>query len=415
MTNEVDLVLSAHEVTVDIGGSFLLQKVSVSLQKGQVVGLIGPNGAGKTTLINTIAGLIKPTTGSINLMGKSLSAINLEQRAKLVSVVPQHMPYTFGFNCFDLVLMGRYPYMKRFQVENKKDRNIVIESMSLMKISSLVNKPMDNLSAGEKQRVFIARGLAQQPKVLILDEPTANLDIQFQIEVMALMRALAKDGLTIMAAIHNLSLAARFCDQIILLEKGRMVKFGTPEEVLTTTNIRRVFNVDSFVAHNLLTGELELHGVNLIRPTIRDEEAISVHVIGAGGAMGKIFYTLKTSGFQVTAGILHNGTNDHRAATILGLEFSSSYYTKTVDIETRDKNDRLISNADYVVICYGIFSELDLISLRAIKPSSNLLFIEEPQLLPPDDVGGDAAKLYQQLRNRGRLTTLETIVAELGR
>lgn len=165
MTNEMDLVLSAHEVTVDIGGSFLLQKVSISLQKGQVVGLIGPNGSGKTTLINTIAGLIKPTTGSINLMGKSLSATNLEQRARLVSLVPQHMPYTFGFNCFDLVLMGRYPYMRRFQVETQIDRDIVSESMSLMKISSLVNKPMDNLSAGEKQRVFIARGLAQQPKV----------------------------------------------------------------------------------------------------------------------------------------------------------------------------------------------------------------------------------------------------------
>ena len=413
MNKDPEMVLSVNSLTVDLGGSRLLEEVSLFLQKGEVVGLIGPNGSGKTTLINTIAGLIVPISGCIYIMGNLLNELRLSERARLISVVPQHIPYTFGFSCFEIVLMGRYPYMKRFQTETDIDRDIVLQSMAVMKITSLVDETVDKLSAGERQRVFIARGLTQQPDLLLLDEPTANLDIQFQIEVMTLIRDLSSNGQTTMAAVHNLPLAARFCDRIVLLDNGRVIQCGTPDEVLTADNIRNVFNVNSYVAHDLLTGELEMHGINLIRPTGPKSHVVRVHVVGGGGQTGEVLYTLKNAGFEVTAGILNNDTNDHRAACILGLDFASTLHPGAIDEKIRVKNGRLISDADWIVVCNGIFADINLVNLRAIEACTNVLLVEESGGLPIDYTGGKALKVYQELRKTASIISLQVLLSEL--
>ena len=413
MNKDPEMVLSANSLTVDLGGSRLLEEVSLFLQKGEVVGLIGPNGSGKTTLINTIAGLIVPISGCIYIMGNLLNELRLSERARLISVVPQHIPYTFGFSCFEIVLMGRYPYMKRFQTETDIDRDIVLQSMAAMKITSLVDETVDKLSAGERQRVFIARGLTQQPDLLLLDEPTANLDIQFQIEVMTLIRDLSSNGQTTMAAVHNLPLAARFCDRIVLLDNGRVIQCGTPDEVLTADNIRNVFNVNSYVAHDLLTGELEMHGINLIRSTGPKSHVVRVHVVGGGGQTGEVLYTLKNAGFEVTAGILNNDTNDHRAACILGLDFAPTPHPGAIDEKIRVKNGRLISDADWIVVCNGIFADINLVNLRAIEACSNVLLVEESGGMPIDYTGGKASKVYQELRKTASIVSLQILLSEL--
>lgn len=413
MNKDSEMVLSVNSLTVELGGSRLLEQVSLFLQKGEVVGLIGPNGSGKTTLINTIAGLMEPISGSVSIMGRLLKEVRLSERARLISVVPQHIPYTFGFNCFEIVLMGRYPYMKRFQTETDIDRDIALQSMAAMKITDLVKEIGDNLSAGERQRVFIARGLTQQPDLLLLDEPTANLDIQFQIEVMTLIRELSSKGLTTMAAIHNLPLAARFCDRIILLDNGQVIKSGTPAEVLTVANIRKVFNVNSYVASDLLTGELEMHGINLISPTRPNAQVVRVHVVGGGGQTGQVLYALKSGGFEVTAGILINDTNDHRAASILGLDFVSTHYSGAIDEKLRLKNERLINDSDYIVVCNGILTDINLINLRAIQACRKVLLVEESGGSSIDYTGGQASKAYEELREASSIATLEILVSEL--
>ena len=414
MNKDSEMVLSVNSLTVELGGSRLLEQVSLFLQKGEVVGLIGPNGSGKTTLINTIAGLMEPISGSVSIMGRLLNEVRLSERARLISVVPQHIPYTFGFNCFEIVLMGRYPYMKRFQTETDIDRDIALQSMAAMKITDLVKEIVDNLSAGERQRVFIARGLTQQPDLLLLDEPTANLDIQFQIEVMTLIRELSSKGLTTMAAIHNLPLAARFCDRVILLDNGQVIKSGTPAEVLTVANIRKVFNVNSYVANDLLTGELEMHGINLISPTRPNAQVVRVHVVGGGGQTGEVLYALKSGGFEVTAGILINDTNDHRAASILGLDFVSTHHSGAIDEKLRLKNERLINDSDYIVVCNGILTDINLINLRAIQACRKVLLVEESGGSSIDYTGGEASKAYEELREASSITTLETLLSELG-
>ena len=413
MNKDPDTVLSVNSLTVDLGGSRLLEEVSLFLQKGEVVGLIGPNGSGKTTLIKTIAGLIKPISGSVSIMGRLLNEVRLSERARLISVVPQHIPYTFGFNCFEIVLMGRYPYMKRFQTDTGIDRDIALQSMAAMKITHLVKETVDNLSAGERQRVFIARGLTQQPDLLLLDEPTANLDIQFQIEVMTLIRDLSSNGQTTMAAVHNLPLAARFCDRIILLDNGQVIKCGTPSEVLTVANIRNVFNVNSYVASDLLTGELEMHGINLISPNRSECQVVRVHVVGGGGQTGEVLYTLNSAGFEVTAGILINDTNDHRAASVLGLDFASTPHSGTVDEKMRLKNERLIIDADYIVVCNGILTDINLVNLRAIEACRNVFFVEGSGGSTIDYTGGKASKAYQELRETASIITLQILVSEL--
>ncbi len=303
--------------------------------------------------------------------------------------------------------------MKRFQTETDSDRDIVLQSMAAMKITSLVDETVDKLSAGERQRVFIARGLTQQPDLLLLDEPTANLDIQFQIEVMTLIQDLSSNGLTTMAAIHNLPLAARFCDRIILLDKGRLIQCGTPDEVLTADNIRRVFNVNSYVAHDLLTGELELHGINLITPVPSSVQRMRVHVVGGGGQTSEVLYTLKTAGFIVTAGILNDGSNDTRSAWILGLEFVSVPDPSAIDEEIRVKNRHLIYAADYIVVCNGVFADMNLINLQEIEHCLKVLLVEESGMLPNDYTGGKATKVYRALRETRRITSLERLAWEL--
>ena len=204
MNKDSETVLSVNSLTVELGGSRLLEQVSLFLQKGEVVGLIGPNGSGKTTLINTIAGLMEPISGSVSIMGRLLNEVRLSERARLISVVPQHIPYTFGFNCFEIVLMGRYPYMKRFQTETDIDRDIALQSMAAMKITDLVKEIVDNLSAGERQRVFIARGLTQQPDLLLLDEPTANLDSKSTADLLDIMARLNKEeNITFVFSTHD--------------------------------------------------------------------------------------------------------------------------------------------------------------------------------------------------------------------
>jgi iron complex transport system ATP-binding protein len=178
-------------------------------------------------------------------------------------------------------------------------------------------------------------------------------------------------------------------------------------------NIQKVFNVNSFVADDLLTGELELHGMDLMRPAQPIKRILRVHVVGGGGETNKIFYILKSAGFEVTAGILTDGTNDHWSACILGLDFVSVPDPTALDEKMLVKNKDLISSADYIVVCNGIFAEINLINLREIETCRNVLLVEESGVLPSDYTSGKAITIYQELRKVGRITSLQRLTSEL--
>ena len=242
----------------------LLDGVDLQADQGQMVGLIGPNGAGKSTFLRAVSGVLQVQGGSVHVDGAELRSLAAKQVASALAMVPQIMPYTHGFTAMELVLMGRYPHLGRFQVEGREDARIAREAMRLTETEGFGERTLDTLSGGERQRVIVSRALAQQPRVLLLDEPTANLDVLHQLKILGLVRQLVDDGLTTVAAIHDLTLAARFCDRLVLLSRGRVLAEGAPADVLTPEMISAAFGVEAAVYPDPHTGSL---AISLIGPT----------------------------------------------------------------------------------------------------------------------------------------------------
>ena len=255
--------VDARSLSFSVDAVKLLDRVDVSAESGQFVGLIGPNGAGKSTLLRAISNVLSYQEGSVSLHGADLTTLPAREVAELLALVPQIAPYTQGFTAFELVLMGRYPHLGRFQVEGQSDDRIARNAMRLTETDQFETRTIETLSGGERQRVFLARAVAQQPQVLLLDEPTSNLDILHQLKILTLVRQLVDDGLTAIAAIHDLNLAARFCDRLVLISEGRVVADGPAEDVLTPELIESAFGVESAIYREPVTGAL---AISLIAP-----------------------------------------------------------------------------------------------------------------------------------------------------
>src|SRR5260221_8872516 len=228
-----DGLLCAEHIRFRIGDRALIRDVSLALAGGEIVGLIGPNGAGKSTLLRLLSGLWKINAGEIRLCGQRLQAFRPREIAQLIGQVQQVSTLDAPFSVQDVVAMGRNPYLGRFQIEGPRDRQAVTEAMQETHTLELAERTINTLSGGERQRIFLARALAQEPSILLLDEPTSNLDMRHQIEILAVVQRLAQErNLAVMIAIHDLSLAARFCKRLILMNAGQVVADGTPESVL---------------------------------------------------------------------------------------------------------------------------------------------------------------------------------------
>lgn len=252
-------LLQARQLGYSIEQAPLLCEVSVTLHVGEIVGLIGPNGAGKSTLLRALGGLRRDISGEIDLMGKPLHHYSIREIARRVATVPQSTDLDFAFTVKEVVSMGRNPYLGRFQIEGPEDRRIVSEAMQALAITEFAERHVNTLSGGERQRVFIARALAQQPKALLLDEPIASLDVHHQIEVMQILARLAhQQGMGLLAAIHDLDLAAYFCDRLILLHQGQIIADDVPEAVLTPDHLEAAFNIRAYTFRDPFNDALRL-------------------------------------------------------------------------------------------------------------------------------------------------------------
>jgi iron complex transport system ATP-binding protein len=252
-------LLQATRVSYRVGSADLLRGVSLSLHGGEVVSLIGPNGAGKSTLLKVLSGLWRGASGEITLCGQSLARYRPRQIARLIGQVAQSATLDAAFAVRDVVLMGRNPHLGRFEIEQPRDRQIADDAMRVTHTLTLAERTINTLSGGERQRVFLARALAQEPSILLLDEPTNNLDIRHQIDILSTVQRLAQQrGLGVLIAIHDLSLAARFCDRLILLYGGTIIAEGSPEAVLTPPHLARAFGVTAQAYRDPFTHDLKL-------------------------------------------------------------------------------------------------------------------------------------------------------------
>jgi len=234
----------------------VIKDVSLDVVSGDFMGIIGPNGSGKTTLLRLTTRILKPSSGKVYFRNQDILAMELKEFCRKVAFVSQDIATDFSFTVMEITLMGRIPHLKRLQFETKKDIEIAEEALRLTDTLRLKNRHINELSAGERQRVTIAQALAQEPELLLLDEPTSHLDIGHQIQVMDLLKRLNHDkNLTIAMILHDLNLAGAYCNRIALLDKGRIFKEGHVEEVLTYQNIEAVYKTVVLVNTNRATGK----------------------------------------------------------------------------------------------------------------------------------------------------------------
>jgi iron complex transport system ATP-binding protein len=248
-------IIELEKAGFKYGEKSVLQDVTLSVEKREFFGLLGPNGSGKSTLLNLIDGIRQPCEGEVRVNSFNPVRMKRKELARLVAVVPQDSSLVFPLTVEEVVLMGRSPHMGRFAFESQRDIDAVHSAMKAADLLPFAGRLMETLSGGERQRVWIARALAQEPEIILLDEPTASLDLAHQCGTFDLFRALSsKNGLTVVAVTHDINLASLYCDRIALLHEGRLHALGCPAKVLTESNIREVFGVNVVVDRHPLTG-----------------------------------------------------------------------------------------------------------------------------------------------------------------
>ncbi len=248
--------LKIENLRVSIGTSEIVKGVSIEVKEHKFVGLLGPNGSGKSTLLKAVYRVLKPTGGVVLMNGKDVSRIPEKDRAKDMAVVSQFNQVSFEFTVQDIVMMGRTPHKKRLERETAEDYKIVSEALKQVGMEEYSKRKFTTLSGGEKQRIILARALAQEPKLLILDEPTNHLDIKYQLQVLSIVKNL---NICVLAALHDLSLASMFCDEIYMLKGGKIMGKGKPEEVITSEMIQEIYGVTASVVTDEETGQRSIH------------------------------------------------------------------------------------------------------------------------------------------------------------
>lgn len=243
----MDDLLSIKGLSIEFDGFRALEDISFDLGAGKLVGLIGPNGCGKSTMMRCISRIYEPTSGTISVAGKDVLHMKPAEVAKLVATVPAELGSTFNMTVMDMVVLGRYPFVDRLWWETPEDERITREALRTFGLDGIRRRQLSLCSSGERQRALIAKAYVQEPRLMLVDEPTAHLDMKYKLQVMEYLRRMARSDMTVLVAEHDISLMARYCDTCIIMKKGRIVTIGDPKEVITEELIRDVYEVDSRV------------------------------------------------------------------------------------------------------------------------------------------------------------------------
>ncbi|MBX5459199.1 MAG: ABC transporter ATP-binding protein [Thermogemmatispora sp.] len=313
-------LLEVRNVTFGYSLQPIFFDVCLELAAGEMAGLLGPNGSGKTTLLRLLSGVLRPTQGEIRLQGRALGHWRRRELARMVAVVPQELHIPFDFTVEQLVALGRLPFVGLLGSYGPQDRARIEEAMRVTGVAALAERPFNELSGGERQRVLVAMALAQQPRLLLLDEPTAHLDIRYQIEVLELVQRLNREqGLTVLAAMHDLNLAARYFPRLVLFQRG-IVADGTPATVLEPRLLSRVYGIA--VQVGIVRGTAHF---SVVPPGSREaqeaEEEMAaleppprVFVMAGGGSGERVMRALADWHIPFLAGVLNMGDSDHTLA-----------------------------------------------------------------------------------------------------
>ncbi|MEF8974278.1 MAG: ATP-binding cassette domain-containing protein [Haloarcula sp.] len=338
-------MLDVSGLAVSFGAQSVVSGVGFSVDRGSLVGLVGPNGAGKTTVLRTIKGTLDPDAGTVRVDGDPIHGKSAKAVSRLVASTPQGTALSFDFSVRQTVEMGRTPHLGRFDRMGEADRRAVERAMERTSVTQFADRPFTSLSGGERQRVLLARALAQETPTLLLDEPTASLDINHAVRTLELVRKLVEDGKTAVAAIHDLNLAARYCDELVLLAGGGVRAAGRPTDVLTSDTLRDAFDAETLVTTQPGTD------APLVTP-LADRESVArrVHVVGTGRPAAAAISTLVGAGCRVSVGVVPAGDVAAERAADLDCEAVTVPAFAGIGETARDSAADLATDADAVVL-----------------------------------------------------------------
>ncbi|MGZ3611217.1 MAG: ABC transporter ATP-binding protein [Ktedonobacteraceae bacterium] len=347
------ILLEVNGVTFGYERAPLLYDVQLQVRQGEMVGLLGPNGSGKTTLLRLVSGVLLPQQGKIVLNGRDIQDWGRRGVARNIAVVPQELHVPFAFTVEQMVSLGRTPYINWLGSRNSKDDNIVQDAMLATDVIPLVKRIFNELSGGERQRVMVAMALAQQPKLLLLDEPTAHLDIKYQIEMLELVQKLNRErDVTVIAALHDLNLAARYFPRLVLFQRGIVADAG-PAQVLEPHLLKRVYGVD--VQVGILRGAEHLSvlppGVGGQEDKSAQEPQSKVFVMAGGGSGERLMRALADARIPFIAGALNIGDSDHTLALRLANEVITEQPYSPISPETLGHIHSSLSNTKLLIVC----------------------------------------------------------------
>lgn len=333
-------ILYTDKLSVGYGDRTVVSDIALAAEPGQILCLIGPNGAGKSTLLKTLLRLLPPTAGAVYLEGQELRAYSERELARRSAAMLTGRPEPELMKSAEVVAAGRYPYTGRLGILSEEDRRVVQESMEKVGVSELADTDFTHLSDGQRQRVLLARALCQEPRLLILDEPTSFLDIRHKLDFLQLLRELVRERqLAVVMSMHELELAQRFADRLLCIRDGRVDRAGSPEEIFSGGYIERLYGL-SRGSYDVLAGTAEAG---------RMEGAPQVFVIGGGGSGVPVYRLLQRLGIPFAAGVLPENDLDAPTAKALGVQVITDRANEPVSAARVDEALLVLASCEYVV------------------------------------------------------------------
>lgn len=390
---------------VELGSRLVLGPLDLEIKQGTFLGMLGPNGSGKTTLLRTIAGGIKPKTGSLTFEGRSIDSYRAAELARRAGVVPQQFQLDFNFTVGEMVAMGRYAHSARGRTDvSAADGEAVAAALAATGMTAMAERPITELSGGEKQRALIAQTLAQQTPTLLLDEPLNNLDLNHQLETMQLLRSLNREGRTIIVVVHDLNMAAQYCDELLLLRDGCQAARGTPAEVINPQTVLEVFGV-RVVVHREGSRPYMTPLWSGMRHLQSDGQARRVHVIAGGDAASGILHELVSRGHAPTVGIVSVFDTDYSTAQRYELEVVSAPPFQAFPVEALEEHERLSIEAEVIVVAPIFFGPGNLTVMQAVldaaRAGKKVIVVDGAQIAERDMSNGAATQLFAELASLG--------------
>ncbi|MDK2896468.1 MAG: cobalamin transport system ATP-binding protein [Candidatus Atribacteria bacterium] len=396
--------LTVESLEFSYGLRKIIHNFNFQVQKGELVGVIGPNGAGKSTLLHLLAGLLFPDKGKIYLGGRETTFLSRRKWAQKAALVFQDVPSELDMDCLEVVMMGRFPYITRWKGEDELDYQVVQKVMKATSVQNFIGRSFQELSGGEKQRVMVARALAQEPELLLLDEPTSHLDVRHQLEIMDILLELKKEGIAILGVFHDLNLVSQFCDKVLLLREGCLLNCGKTTEVMKTPQIEELFQVEFLEALHPFT----------FRPFFmplgkRKSESnnIRLHLICGGGSGRLAMQELLSAGFSLSVGVVNQLDSDQELAEKLGLKLVTEKPFTHYSSDSLQRAQTLAEQADFVIVVPTYWGEGNLGNLRLAQ---QLLARGKRVILFRDCLGeqwdytnGRALKILHELVEAGAL------------